>query len=102
MKIENGVDLKKYTTFKMGGTADIFYTPETEQELIALVHEKSPQYFIGGGSNIIVNERHFDVVVNLRCFNNSIENLGNGLFIIGASVRLQKLITTINECGYVE
>ena len=33
MKIDNNADLKKLTTFKMGGTVSKLYTPETEDEL---------------------------------------------------------------------
>ena len=65
MKIDNNADLKKLTTFKMGGTVSKLYTPETEDELINLIQDKHPQYFIGGGSNIIINTRVFDSVVNL-------------------------------------
>lgn len=100
MKIDNNADLKKLTTFKMGGTASKLYTPETEDELINLIQDKHPQYFIGGGSNIIINTRVFDSVVNLREFSSTIEDKGNGTYIVGASARLQKLIKTINADGY--
>ena len=100
MKIDNNADLKKLTTFKMGGTVSKLYTPETEDELINLIQDKHPQYFIGGGSNIIINTRVFDSVVNLREFSSTIEDKGNGTYIVGASVRLQKLIKTINADGY--
>ena len=42
----------------------------------------------------------FDSVVNLREFSSTIEDKGNGTYIVGASVRLQKLIKTINADGY--
>lgn len=100
MRIEQDVELKKYTTFNMGGIVTNFFTPESEEELIELVLRKTPQYFVGGGSNIIANEHRFEQVVNLRAFNKTIEHLGEGQFVVGASVRLQKLITTINEYGY--
>lgn len=97
MKIEQEVELKQYTTFRMGGVVSTLYCPETEKELVELILEKSPDYYIGGGSNIIANNRRFDEVVSLKSFNNSIEYLGEGVFMVGASVRLQKLISTINK-----
>lgn len=100
MKIESNVDLSKYTTFKMGGIANKMYIPETEEELVDLINNLHPEYFLGGGSNLLINEREFECVVNLRKFNSEIQNLGEGHFVVGASVRLQKLIRTINECGY--
>lgn len=100
MKIEQNVDLKKYTTFRMGGTAKVMYTPESEDELLELCEQGKTAYCIGGGSNLIINEREFDAVVNLRHFNTKIEALGEGRFCVGASVRLQKLILAINQAGY--
>ena len=102
MKKKYGVELKKYTTFKMGGIAEVFWTPECENELIALLNEiEEPRYLIGGGSNLLINdEKHFSNVINLREFNRFIEKKGNGVYRVGASVRLQKLINEINQDGY--
>lgn len=100
MKIENQADLKKYTTFRMGGIAEKMYIPESEDELVELISKKHPKYFIGGGSNLIINQRSFDCVVNLREFNNTIERVADGEYVVGASVRLQKLINAVNADGY--
>lgn len=102
MEFKNNVNLSEYTTFKMGGTALNFYIPETVEELVTLVEQlEDPCYFIGGGSNLLINnERIFENVVNLRKFNTSIQQLEHGLYKIGASVRLQKVIQTINNDGY--
>lgn len=100
MKKEHNIDLSKYTTFKMGGIATSFYTPETEVELIELLKNKEQKYLIGGGSNLLINQRIFDSVVNLREFNTEIIDLGDGTYEVGASVRLQKLITVVNQNGY--
>ena len=100
MIVSENVELKKYTTIKLGGIANRFYTPETEQELIDLIREQKPKYYIGGGSNLLIDEGSFDKVVNLREFNKEIEKGENGEFLVGASVRLQVLINFINETGY--
>ena len=100
MIVKNNVDLSKYTTFKMCGTAKKMYIPESEDELVDLINTLHPEYFLGGGSNLLINERLFECVVNLRKFSDEIKNLGNGRFIVGASVRLQKLIKSVNELGY--
>lgn len=100
MKILNNEPLAKYTTLKLGGTTNTLYTPETEEELIALVREKKPRYFLGGGSNLLIPDRAPDTVVCLKEFNHEIVNHGDGVFEVGASVRLQKLINTINEAGF--
>ena len=103
MKVLENESLKKYTTFRMGGNAEKMYFPESVEELSALIKRNKNilKYIIGGGSNLIINDkRDFEEVLCLREFNKSIENKGNGHFYIGASVRLQKAIKTVNAAGY--
>ena len=95
--------LSKYTTFKMGGIAQRMYFPESVEELQTVVMENNNiiNYIIGGGSNLLINdERVFSEVLCLRNFNLKFDNLQNGKYYIGASVRLQKVIKTVNEDGY--
>lgn len=67
LKLEQNVMLKKYTTFKVGGPADIFITPRTEQALKSLtriINESEQSYFVlGKGSNIIVGDKGYDGVI---------------------------------------
>lgn len=102
MKKDYNVDLSKYTTFKVGGIARNFFVPESTEELIEIAKNlKSPLWYIGGGSNLLINDKKiFENVINLRCFNERIENRGNGIFKVGASVRLQKMINAVNQEGY--
>ena len=93
-------DLSKYTTVRIGGTAEKMLIPESIDDLAEIIRKKTTKYFIGGGSNLLINNRSFDVVVNLRSFNTGIESLEPGLYKVGGSVRLQKLIKQINEDGY--
>lgn len=100
MKCLENEKLSKYTTVKIGGITKKMLIPENTEELIDVIKQYNPSYFIGGGSNLLISDRSFDLVVNLRHFNDKIEDRGNGVYYIGASVRLQKLIHTINENGY--
>ena len=100
MKILENIDLKQHTTIRVGGTASLYFVPETIDELMTVINEYSPISIIGGGSNMLINEREFDRVVDLGSFDISITNLGNGKFRVGASVRLQHLINTVNQEGY--
>lgn len=103
MEIRENENLKKYTTVKIGGTAQKFYIPENESELIELTEKlKNEKYYIlSGGSNILMNDKKTfpNVIYMMKC-NGNIEDLGDGRFYAGCSVRLQKLITFINERGY--
>lgn len=53
--------MKKYTTFKIGGPADLFIKVETLEELkyaISVIRENNVELtVIGNGSNILVKDR---------------------------------------------
>jgi len=100
MKINHNEELSKYTTIRIGGTAENFYIPESVEELNEIITTKKNVVFIGGGSNLLIAERKFENVVSLREFNKKLEACGNGVFKVGASVRLQKLINTIKRNHY--
>lgn len=86
----------------MGGLCKKLYVPETADELCELASTlPAPVRYIGGGSNILINDRKtFEEAVLLREFDNSVEHLGEGVFAVGASVRIQKLIKAVNALGY--
>lgn len=101
MRVIKNVDLSNLTTIRLGGTASCFYEPETEAELIkCIVDNPEIEYFIGGGSNLLINERVFEGVISLKKFNDNILHIENGRYIVGASVKLIKLINIINTDGY--
>ncbi|MFZ5845122.1 MAG: UDP-N-acetylmuramate dehydrogenase [Patescibacteria group bacterium] len=55
--------LAHYTTFKIGGPADLFYEAKTKEELIRVVTAarkmKIPLFVLGGGSNVLIGDRGF-------------------------------------------
>ncbi len=59
-RIQENVSMTEYTTFKVGGNASIFITPQSIDELksvIELFYELAqPYYVLGKGSNIIVSD----------------------------------------------
>ena len=67
LKVEENVMLKKYTTFKVGGPANIFVTPRTEQALMNLtqiINKTDQSYFVlGKGSNIIVGDKGYNGII---------------------------------------
>lgn len=60
-RILKNVNMSEYTTFKTGGVADIFITPNSLDELKNIVkffyEEKTDYYILGKGSNILVDDR---------------------------------------------
>jgi UDP-N-acetylmuramate dehydrogenase len=59
--------MKKHTTFKIGGNADAFLTPQTIEQIQQLIHlfkaNNIPYYVIGNGSNLLVSDEGIRGVV---------------------------------------
>lgn len=103
MIIKENESLAEYTTFRMGGLAKTMYFPESVEELRDLLEQKEgiKHYIIGGGSNLLINDRvDFEQVLCMRNCNTEMKSLGAGVYYAGAGVRLQKLIQRVNEDGY--
>lgn len=74
--------MKKYTTFKIGGSADVIVKPETKEQLaqiIRLCNEKSvPYYILGNGSNLLVSDEGYrGIIIQLYKQFNEIKVEGN-------------------------
>ncbi len=58
--IKKNVNLKNYTTFKIGGNAELFSEAFSNEDLIDLIKyahiKKIPTTIIGGGSNILISD----------------------------------------------
>lgn len=72
--IEN-VDIKKLTTYKVGGTAKAIVFPENVDQLIKVLtyikNNKLKYKIIGNGSNLIFLNIYYDLIlINLKNFNN--------------------------------
>ena len=104
MNIENGVQLSTMTTFKVGGIADKVYYPETEEEVVELLHSLDNQRFwvIGAGSNLLINDEHsFENVICTKSLNDNIIQMDSkDLFYVGAACRIQRVIGFVNNLGY--
>ncbi|MGC8666650.1 MAG: UDP-N-acetylmuramate dehydrogenase [Chthonomonadales bacterium] len=64
--------LRKYTTLRVGGPADLYYaagTAEDLAEVLAVVQQEGvPWFLLGGGSNICVSDRGFrGLVIHNLC-----------------------------------
>ena len=66
--------LSPFTSWQIGGLADWYCLPETEDDLVAAVrfaHERNlPWTVLGGGSNVLVSDEGIEgLVIGLRKFN---------------------------------
>lgn len=74
--------MKKHTTFKIGGNADVFISPKNVDEVkksVSICKEFDiPYYIIGNGSNLLVGDRGFrGVIIQIFKNMNNIEVSGN-------------------------
>lgn len=80
-RVRTDEPMKSHTTFRVGGPADFFVTPETSEEVRALVDmcgsEGIDCHVIGNGSNLLVSDRGVrGVVVQIAKAMNKMESNG--------------------------
>lgn len=100
--------MKKHTSLKIGGTADVFASPQDAvslKNMLILLKEKSiPFVPVGGGTNLLVKDGGIDgVVVSLRDFRRiEIVKEENDLVsvFVESGVPLQRLVVFSREKGY--
>lgn len=93
--------MKKHTTFKIGGKADVFIRPSNVNELSHAIKIckkfKVPYYVIGNGSNILVKDNGFrGVIIQIYKNFNHIE-IEDDKIVAGAGILLSKLSKKIAE-----
>lgn len=95
--------LAAHCTFKIGGPAQLFVQPQTEQQLCsaaALCKEQAVRYYLlGNGSNILFADEGFaGVVLDVSALGSDIAVEGN-MLTAGAGVRLTALCRAALEHG---
>lgn len=97
------INIKEYTTYKVGGIAKFLVIPKDLECLIELL-KYLKQYnikhkILGRGSNLIFNDAGYDgVLIKLDAFNN-LDIKGNEI-TVGAGYPLIKLSTRLSRMGY--
>ena len=94
--------LANYTTFKIGGPAEVLVKPSNLNDLkkvLTYINEHQLQYWIlGNGSNLLISDRGLSGVVLLLSELKHLEFIGTNLKA-GAGVKLPKLIVETAEQG---
>lgn len=84
-RIKENEPLARYTTFKIGGPADLFYDAKTTEELVEAMRAarkaQVPLFILGGGTNILVGDRGIRGLV--------IKNSTNRIAIAGAKGKFE-------------
>lgn len=100
--IKKDILLKHYTTYKVGGKADMLITPSSIEELIKVlkfVRENHIKYkILGNGSNVIFsNKDYHGVIIKLDEFQ-KLEMLGREI-VVGAGYSLMRLAMKSSLAG---
>ncbi len=89
--------LARYTTFRIGGPADIYLEPLDKADALSLIcylrHERIPFFTMGNGSNLLVADEGIKgAVVNLEAGFNYLRCDAGGIVTAGAGVKLAKFV----------
>ena len=100
-KVEKNVSLKKYTTYRAGGTAKVIVSPKSIDkllELLKLLKDNNVEYkILGNGSNLIFNDNVYEPVliklndINHCDINNNVITVGAGYSLISLAMRVSRL-----------
>jgi UDP-N-acetylmuramate dehydrogenase len=101
-RLEMDRPLAALSTFNIGGPADFFYKAQSEKDLITLVRlakeEKIPFVVIGGGSNLLFDDRGFRGLV-IKMADQSLKIKQGGKITVAAGMFLGKLVNLCTQKG---
>ena len=94
--IKVGEEMRKHTSFKVGGPAACFVTPTGEKELSGVLRvcreEEVPYFILGNGSNLLVGDEGFDgVVISMDGFAGCEVDRETGIVQAGAGLSLARI-----------
>lgn len=98
MLVENNFDIKKLTSFKIGGKIAKMIFPETVEEFVEALHEYPDAFVAGNLSNTLVSSDGYDGTVISTLGLNEIIIEGSKI-TAGAGVKGPKLAQTVAQKG---
>lgn len=102
LEVEKDVDMKRLTTFRIGGKADLGVYPKTREELEKAVNTAKmlaiPYYVVGKGSNLLVDDKGYRGVIIFTSAMNDVVIFGNEVYA-DAGVSLTSLAREVGRKG---
>jgi len=97
--------MARYTTFRIGGVADIYLEPLDKEDALALItylrRESVSYVLMGNGSNILVSDQGIrGAVVNLEAGFNYVRCEADDKIVAGAGIKLAKFVDFCISNGY--
>lgn len=95
--------MNKHTTFRIGGNADIFVTPESDEQILKAIEiaqrNNIPYYIVGNGSNLLVKDKGFrGVIIQIYKNFSRIEVNGNEIKVQAGALLSAVAKTALNNC----
>src|SRR6056297_970278 len=67
LQVEKNIKLSKYSSFKVGGPADLFLIPHNTTALTAMMpliyKSEIPHFILGKGSNLIISDKGYRGII---------------------------------------
>jgi len=99
--VQENVEMKKYTTFRLGGPAKYFFIAKNREELqkaVQIAKELNLDFFIlGGGSNLLVSDEGYDGLI-IKIENREIE-LNGEIIKADSGTTLEKVTSLATQNG---
>ena len=100
-EVSLNVSLKEHTSFKIGGSAELFVVPNNLMELIhvlAILKENNISYFLlGAGSNLLISDKGINGAVIKLGDGFDYAHAKDGCILAGARVSLAKLASCAKD-----
>lgn len=106
-KIYLNEPMKRHTSFKIGGPADVLVMPSNREELLRLISflkkESIPFFVLGNGTNLLVSEKGIrGVVIKLSCLRNVVVEGNKIIAEAGASLSYIANVALVHELSGFE
>lgn len=90
--------MSKHTTFRIGGNADIFVTPESDEQIVGAIKiakdNDIPYYIVGNGSNLLVKDKGFRGIIIQIYKNYSDIQVNDNVIVVKAGALLSTVAKT--------
>lgn len=101
IKIQKNISLARQTTFRIGGPAKYFFIAKAKEDILKAVNfakkEKLPYFILGGGSNLLVNDKGFNgLIIKIQ---NTKYKIRNTRITADAGTKLSKLVKYSVDSG---
>jgi UDP-N-acetylmuramate dehydrogenase len=103
--LEFDAPLSKVAYYRIGGPAAVLATPRTHEDLLQLhrvvLESGCPVFILGWGSNLLFPDEGFPgLVLRMKHLFTSVEEKGEGLIRVGASLGASALLKVAADRGY--